>query len=186
MRAILIGSPGSGKTTLLKKIQKRDIDVFHADSYINKIYKKGEIGYEIILNVFGPQFVNKSQVDKKMLGDYLSKNMDKLSILNDNIFPVIKEHLSGKDNYVAELPIITNSNVKFDYDIIILVTASKKVIIERLTKNKKINRGVIREILERWNDNSGFNLKFDTTNGINDSDVDDLIESLGLKASTKN
>ncbi len=179
MIAILIGSPGSGKTTILKELQKRGVKVFHADSYINKIYKKDEIGYETIKKIFGEEFVNEKGVDKLKLGNFLTINPEKIEELNNNIFPLIKNYLDGKDNFVAELPIITNSHIKFNYDKVIFISANDEIIKQRLIKDNKFNREFIKKIVEDWKNNSHiFDFKIDTSNGIKKEDVDKIVDLL--------
>jgi len=56
--------------------------------------------------------------------------------------------LEGKDNYVAELPIITNSPIKFNYDKIILVKASKEEIIKRFNNTTIRNPEFIKKIIK--------------------------------------
>jgi len=67
MILILIGSPLSGKTTLLKELKNNNVPVFQADSYITSIYKKGEIGYKMIKENIGEEFVNEDFVNKRLL-----------------------------------------------------------------------------------------------------------------------
>lgn len=179
MKIVLIGSPGAGKTTLLKKLQQKNVNVFHADSYVNQIYKKGNIGYDVIKKEFGDEFVNDLKVDKLKLGNFLSKNPNLIEKLNQIIFPLIKNYLKGKDNFVAELPIINNSNIKFDYDFVVLVCADENVIYDRLSKNKKIEREFVKNMVKNWDNNKHeFDLVVDTSSGINDIDIKKIVEKL--------
>jgi len=63
----LIGSQLSGKTTLLKKLQAKNVRVFHTDSFISKIYEKDKEGYKIISEQLGKDFVNEERVNRRNL-----------------------------------------------------------------------------------------------------------------------
>ncbi|NQX83400.1 MAG: dephospho-CoA kinase [Mycoplasmataceae bacterium] len=146
MIIVLVGSPLSGKTTLLKELQKKDIKVFSADSFITKIYKSKQKGYEIIKKELGEKFVNDKQVNKRLLAEWVSIEGN-LQILNELIHPIIYEYLNKKDNFVAELPILTNSPIKFNYDKLILVKASSEIITKRFYKAKLTNPNFIKKFL---------------------------------------
>ena len=176
----LIGSPLSGKTTLLKEIKNKDIPVFQADSYITSIYKKGEIGYELIKKNIGMEFVDENFVNKRALAKWTAEG-DNLNKLNCLIHPLIKEYLDGKDNFVAELPILTNSPIKFNYDKIILVKASKEVIEERFNNSNIKNPEFIKRIIKDWDKEMNFDYVIDTTNNINLDDINNIISMLNEK-----
>ncbi len=179
MILVLVGSPGSGKTTILKKLSEKGVKIFHTDSFINKIYKKDEIGYKKIKEHYGEKFLHENGVDKKKLGDFLSKNIKEINNLNKIIFPLIKEHLKEKDNFVAELPIAISPNTNFDYDKVIFITAKDEIIKKRLEQNEKINNLFINEIVNFWkNKEIKFDYKIDTTNGIKDSEIEKIINLL--------
>ena len=164
MKIVLVGPPFAGKTTLLKKIQSEGIKVFHADSFVNEIYKPGEIGYKLIEENFGSEFVNANGVDKQKLSRLVSDDSEMMNKLNVTIHPLIKERLDGKDDYVAELPIITTSPIKFDYDKLILVTADAETIAERMNENiDQINKEFIIEMINKWNSNIEYDLVVNTS-----------------------
>lgn len=172
----LIGSPLAGKTTLLKELQKNNIKIFSADLYIKNIYKVGQEGYEIIKNEIGKEFVNENEVDRKKLSEWAIVS-DNLKKLNELIHPLIKKYLDGKDNFVAELPILTNSYIKFKYDKVILVKASPETIVKRFEKANIKNPLFITKILKDW-ENLDFPFDFivDTTNNIKKEDIINIIK----------
>ncbi len=180
MIIVLVGSPLSGKTTLLKELQKKGVPVFQADSYITSIYKKGEIGYEIIKKEIGNEFVGPDFVNKRLLAEWTveGENLNKLNFL---IHPLIKEYLKGKDNFVAELPILTNSPIKFSYDKIVLVKASDDEIKKRFSNTNIKNPEFIKRIIKDWNKEMNFDYVVDTTNNIDLSSIDNIIKLLDGK-----
>ena len=158
----LIGSPLAGKTVLLKKLQEKGVRVFHADSFITKIYEKGQKGYDVIEKNLGKEFVNEERVNKRALAEWACED-DNLKRLNEIIHPLVKEHLEGKDNFVAELPILSNSPVKFNYDKISLVKASTEEIKKRFQNSKIQNPIFINKIIDDWNTDIDFDFIVETT-----------------------
>lgn len=171
----LIGSPLSGKTSLLKKLKERGINIFSADVFINEIYKKNKQGYNLIKNTLGFEFVNEDAVNRRKLAEWCVEN-DNLQKLNSLIHPLIFDYLDKKDNFVAELPIISTSNIKFNYDKLVFVYASKNVLVERFIKRKVKNPNFVKKIIDDWYDlKIEFDLKVDTTNGISDEIVKEIL-----------
>ncbi len=171
----IVGSPLSGKTTLLKKLQEKGMRVFSADSHVAKIYKVGEEGYNVIKETLGDEFVTPEAVNRRALAEWATED-DNLAKLNELIHPLIYNYLEGKDDYIAELPIITNSPVRFNYDKIILVKASEESIIDRFSKTALTNPDFIKKIIEDWNQDIEYDYVVDTTNNIQESDIDYIIK----------
>lgn len=180
MIAVIIGSPLSGKTTLLKELSDRGVKVFSADTYIKQIYQPGQIGYNKIKEELGAELVNDEGVDRKAVAIFAS-NEENLKRLNETIHPLIKEYLEGKDNYVAELPIITTSPVKFNYDKIIMVKASPEVIKQRFLERNFASESFVQKIIDDWNHDFEANYVVDTTNGILESDISNIIKLINEK-----
>ncbi|BDU67454.1 MAG: hypothetical protein TYPL_1070 [Candidatus Tyloplasma litorale] len=179
MILVLVGSPLSGKTTILKKLNEKNIKVFSADVFVNNIYKKGELGYEIIRKELGNDFVGESKVNKRKLAEWCSENSDNINKLNSLIHPLIYNYLEDKDNYVAELPIVSNSHIKFKYDKLVYVKASDEVIRNRFISKKIENPIFINKIINDWKKiDIKFDLVIDTTENITNNDIDKILSLL--------
>lgn len=180
MIIVLVGAPLSGKTTLLKKLQERNVKVFSADTFVNNIYKAGKAGYLKIQQNLGDEFLTENNVDKRALANWAvdGENLEKL---NNLIHPLIRDYLYEKDDYVAELPILVTSKIDFSYDKVILVEANNEEMINRMQKSNLSNPRFINKIISDWN-NSSKGIEFDyvvnTTNGINEKDISNIIEML--------
>ncbi len=176
----LVGSPLSGKTTVLKKLQEKGMRVFSADSHITQLYKVGNEGYNLIKEELGEEFVNEESVDRRVLAEWasLEGNLEKL---NEMIHPLIFNYLEDKDDFIAELPIITNSPVKFKYDKLVLVRADEETIIDRFSKTKLRNPAFIKKIIEDWNNDVEYDFVIDTTNDVQESDINNIINIINEK-----
>lgn len=180
MIAVLIGSPLSGKTYLLKKLSSRGVKVFSADTFVNQIYQQGKSGYNIIKEELGTDLVNDDGVDKRALAIW-ALNDDNLKRLNELIHPLIKEYLEGKDGFVSELPIVKTSPIKFNYDKLILVKANNKIIKERFIKKNFTNKVFINKIINDWNKEIEADYVVDTTNGLKEEDISNIIKLINGK-----
>lgn len=173
MIIIITGSPLSGKTTLLKELQKNGVKVFSADTFVTNIYKAGEEGYELIKETLGEEFVTPESVNRRVLAEWATID-DNLTRLNELIHPLIFNYLEGKDNYVAELPILTNSPIKFKYDKLVLVKAKPETIVNRFEKTNLRNPAFIAKIIDDWNIDIPFDIEIDTTNNIKDKHIEEI------------
>ncbi|MDR1235232.1 MAG: dephospho-CoA kinase [Mycoplasmataceae bacterium] len=93
MLVCITGEIGSGKTEALKIIKEQGYHTYAMDDYIHEIYKKGNIGYNLIKKHFGSEFVNASCVARKKLGKLVFSNATKLKKLNQLTIPIMKSKL---------------------------------------------------------------------------------------------
>ncbi|WP_462218004.1 dephospho-CoA kinase [Mycoplasmoides genitalium] len=85
MLIAIVGKPGVGKTSLLQYLKDNyHFSVFYADSFIHEQYQKNNPGYQLIMDHFGKEFVNQTEVDRKKLANYVfsdDKLIEKLSLV---------------------------------------------------------------------------------------------------------
>lgn len=147
MLICVTGKMGSGKTTFLNFIANQGYKVFEADAYIREIYKKDGIGYNKIIETFGKEFVNETEVDRKKIGKLVFNNPQELDKLNKAILPLIinwiKEIKKNNDEAIVELAIYFNYIDKFEdlFDKIVLIKGKKEIedkkVIEKDWDNKQ-------------------------------------------------
>lgn len=180
MLICITGIPGSGKTTILNKL-KDDYKIIILDNEIHKIYQKNEIGYNIILQYFGKEFVNEIQVDRHKLGKLVFTDNNKLNQLNDLLEPIIKNLIQKiKNSYKNEIVLIEAAALLENYkkyfylfDQIILITAPFERIVNIL---KYRNSYISNELLIKWL-NISKNIKFNFIIN-NDSTITNSINNL--------
>lgn len=93
MLVCITGQIGSGKTKALKYIQKCGYKTFCTDEYIHSIYKKGQIGYTLINQVFGNSVLGTNGVNRKELGKIVLSHKTQLAKLNKIMLPVIHKKI---------------------------------------------------------------------------------------------
>ncbi len=139
MKICITGLVGSGKTTIINYLKSIDQDVYIADEYIHKIYRKGKKGYKLIRKHFGNKYVNNLEVDRKKLGKKVFNDVNSLNKLNDLTLPLIRKWIKkikcNKKNVFIELGIYLNHVEYFQscFDLVVLIKGQKKI------QNKKIN-----------------------------------------------
>lgn len=90
------GVIGSGKSTVCRLLESRGFSVISGDDITHELYKKGNLGYQKILDTFGPQFVNANEVSRPKLRSLVLKNHQKMWILNTIMHPIIRQVMLKK------------------------------------------------------------------------------------------
>ena len=97
MKICITGKPGCGKTYALKYFQSLGCNVFESDKYVNEIYQRNNIGYQLIKKHFGTKYLNDQGVDKKKLGALVFSKPSMLTKLSKIINPLIAKKIKLLD-----------------------------------------------------------------------------------------
>ncbi len=176
----IVGAPLSGKTTILKELQARGMRVFSTDSYVKKIYQKGEAGYEVIKKELGDEFVNDNSVNRRVLAEWAT-DQSNLDRLNEMIHPLVFEYLKDKDDFIGEMPIVSFSPINFKYDKLVLIKASDEEMLNRFSNTKLRNPEFIKKIISDWKKDIEYDYVVDTTNGVQEEDINYIINMINGK-----
>ena len=94
MFIVLTGKPNSGKTSILNLLKHEGYEIFNTDEYVNEIYKVNNIGFILIKQKLGSEYVdNNKGVLKEKLKEFISKSKENYELLNSIIWPLIKDKL---------------------------------------------------------------------------------------------
>ncbi|WP_391592080.1 Dephospho-CoA kinase [[Mycoplasma] cavipharyngis] len=100
MLVILCGLKGSGKSVGLEILKAQNYSVFCVDDWIHYIYNYGEIGYNAIKNKLGAEFVDKNQVRRDLINEWIFQGHNSVTNENQNLMklnsvmlPLIKAKL---------------------------------------------------------------------------------------------
>ena len=172
MKIAIIGGIGSGKSAVLSIIKEMGYETLSADEINAEMLNDPE--YQAKLEGLFPGVVKIGVVDRKAISDIVFNNPYELAKLNNLAHPEICKRMkeASADPIVIEVPLIFESNTKDIFDEIILVTAPKKIRIERL-----IGRGLDKKKakLIMWNQVSDKKLRKIATREIDNSgDLDQL------------
>ena len=149
IRIAVVGEIGSGKTFVSNLF---GFPVFSADDEVAKIYKKNRIVYRK-LRLKLPKFVSSFPVNKKNIITAIKYNPKNLKTISNIIHPVVRKQMRIflKKNYkrkaiVLDIPLYFENNLNEKNDIVIFVSAKKKLINEALKKRKKSNVNLLKKL----------------------------------------
>ncbi len=149
IRIAVVGEIGSGKTFVSNLF---GFPVFSADDEVAKIYKKNRIVYRK-LRLKLPKFVSSFPVNKKNIITAIKYNPKNLKTISNIIHPVVRKQMRIflKKNYkrkaiVLDIPLYFENNLNEKNDIVIFVSAKKKLINEALKKRKKSNINLLKKL----------------------------------------
>ena len=88
----LTGGIGSGKSIICRIFKSLGIPVYNADESVHSLYERYPELTRKIANEFPENVLDKnSKINRKILGEIVFSNPDKLKILNAIVHPAVKE-----------------------------------------------------------------------------------------------
>ena len=142
----ITGSLASGKTTVAKIFAARKFPLFNADHEVKKIYKQ-KIFKKKISKKF--KFKNLKNIKSEMK-KIISKNINSIKELERIIHPIVRKKIKSfvKKNkkrkiIFFEIPLLIESKLMKDYDVVIFVNSSKKIRKKRYLKKAKMKKCLI-------------------------------------------
>lgn len=155
----LTGGIGSGKTTVARMFEKLGTPIYIADDEAKKLTNSSKIIKSKLINLLGEEtyvdgVLNRTYVAEKIFSD---KNL--LEATNAIIHPEVYIHFKKwaakqNSNYVIKEAAILFENGSYkDCDLIILVTAPKKIRVARLLDRDSTTIAAIeKRIKNQWSD----------------------------------
>ena len=182
----LTGGIGSGKTfvsSIFNKLNK--VPCFYSDFEAKKIMNENQLIKKQIISILGPE----SYIGDKLNNEYLRKKIfysqNKLNMMNKLVHNQVKinfrKWLSNQNSkYVLkETAILFEHNFQFEVDLTLLVTAPRKVRIERIIKRDNISKKTIEKIIEnQWADNKKIHLSDFFIENLNKSNTIKKVKNL--------
>ncbi len=153
----------------------KNIMCINADHILfSKLYLKNQKGYEIIKNNFGNNFVNKKEVKRDALFNYLFNNRDKLNLLEEIIWPILANELEKiitqcqEKIIICELGIYQKAIKYFGklFNEVIYLDISENVQLDRLVNFRNMTSNKAKKTLKLLNIKKTYNpwLYINTTN----------------------
>ncbi len=138
MKIGITGTIGSGKSQVLSYIESKGYNVFDSDKYAHYLLTREDI-VKIINDEFG--CVEDGVVDRKCLGKIVFNDNIKLERLNKIIHTLVKEKIASLDSLIfVDVPLLFEANMEEYFDAIIVVSAPKDIIIERIMKRDNLSK----------------------------------------------
>ncbi|PRP56561.1 dephospho-CoA kinase [Bacillus halotolerans] len=144
----LTGGIASGKSTVANMLIDKGITVIDADIIAKQAVEKGMPAYRQIIDEFGEDILlENGDIDRRKLGALVFTNEQKRLALNSIVHPAVREEmLKRRDESVAnqetfvvlDIPLLFESKLESLVDKIIVVSVTKELQLERLTKRNQL------------------------------------------------
>ncbi|MDG2101110.1 MAG: dephospho-CoA kinase [Dehalococcoidia bacterium] len=148
----ITGNIGTGKSTILTRLEQIGLDVYNLDMIAKSTYKKGLPAYSEIISSFDNILDKNEEIDIKKLSEIVFKNKDKLDILQNIVWPKVREFIievknSNKKNIVFEGALLISANWHKLLDHIWIIDADIEIVKKRLISQRNINEKNYQNIL---------------------------------------
>lgn len=155
----LTGGIGCGKTMILEHLKNEyDGFVIEADKVGHSIMDYNTEGYDKVVEAFGEHIVNnegvKPYIDRKILGQIVFNDKEKLALLNNITHPLIHKKIVGliedaaSKLVIIEAAILLDSSLKDLCDVLWYVYAKDEVRLERLQKYRNIDNSKALQVIK--------------------------------------
>ena len=154
----ITGGIGSGKSTFSKQILKRKLLLLDSDEQVSKLYKKPKKKFIKYLRQIGlGQSIKKNKVDKRVIREIIFKNKAIKAKLEKYIFKIVR---AERANFIKkqkklktkavffDIPLLFESNLENDFNLIISIISTKKHRFKRLGYFRNISKEMFDNIVK--------------------------------------
>jgi len=135
MKIAITGTIGSGKSTFSKLLTKSGYPVFNVDKYNSYLLENDPIVFTKITKQFDC-LTDDDNIDKKKLADIIFNDDQRKQELEEILHPLILKKIIDESElskiFIAEVPILFESNMHSYFDLIILVKTDLEIVKKRL------------------------------------------------------
>jgi len=154
----LTGGIGSGKTLVATVFELLGFPVFNADDVSKKILLRKSVK-EKIINYFGNSILSEEKIDNGKLASIIFNNLESLVFLQSVLHPLVQESYLNwleKQNSkvtIKEAAILFESGAYKHVDIVISISSSKELRINRVIKRDAVSKNhVLDRMKNQWKD----------------------------------
>ena len=149
IRIAVVGEIGSGKSYVSRLF---GFPVFNADKEVIKIYKKDRKAYQKIKKKLPNHFFS-FPIRKQQIVHAVNKNTQNLRTISKVIHPLVRKNMKvflrknrKKKAIVLDIPLYFENNLNKKEDVIIFISAEKKLINSALLKRRKSNMKILKKL----------------------------------------
>jgi len=145
----ITGGIATGKTTAANYCETQGAYIFNADQKSKAHLKKSLSLQKKIINIFGKKIAPNNKINLDLLAEEAFKNKTNIEILNGIMWPEVfllidKKYAEIKSErkhtcFIVDAALIFEANYKNFFHKTILITASKKIRLERAIKRTNIS-----------------------------------------------
>ena len=154
----ITGGIGSGKSTFSKYLKKADFLVHEADSFVSRMYRKPNKDFLEFLSKSGFKIaIKNNKIDKKLITQIIFNNTLKKKKIEKYIHKQVhfdrlrylKKNKKNKNKAIFfDIPLLLENKLENNFDLVICVLSTKKNRTERVLKNKKFSKEVLKKIFK--------------------------------------
>ena len=149
IRIAVVGEIGSGKTYVAKLL---GFPVFNADKEVSKIYSNNHDVYKNLKKKL-PKFIFSFPIQKREIGNAVKNNLKNLKIISKIVHPIVRKNMykflknnNFKKAIVLDIPLYFENKLNKKTDVIIFISAKKKLINAALKKRGKSDLKLLKKI----------------------------------------
>jgi dephospho-CoA kinase len=141
----LTGGIGSGKSTVAAMLEGRGAVVFDADTFARHALDPGTLGYQRVIEAFGPQtLTDEGDVDREALAAMVFGDPEARRRLEAIVHPEVALQLTESlapyrdtDRIVVySVPLLVEAGLQSAFDVVVVVVADEAVRVERLVRDR--------------------------------------------------
>jgi len=181
MRIAITGSIGSGKSEVGKILTSMGYIVIDTDRLAAEVLKRGTDVYGLLVEAYGVEILDPDgNIDKKYLANLIFTNEHEKKRVEAWMHPAIwrlVDNLCAKfadEKFIfVEVPLLFETNSQGRFDRSLLIITDPEIALERLMKNRKIER---EEAFRRWKNQMDPALKMEMADDVivNNGTLDEL------------
>jgi len=183
----LTGGIASGKSTVTNYLVKKKYPVIDSDKIAHSILLPEGPAYGLILQTFGKSVLDQNKaIDRKILGQIVFENKQKLILLNQITHPLIRKITElkklkfiteGKKIIFNDIPLLFENNLENKFDKTLVIYCPRKTQIERMAMRDKL---LIQDIEKRLSYQLDIEQKKINADYVidNSSDLEDLYKNI--------
>ncbi|MCD7797719.1 MAG: dephospho-CoA kinase [Clostridiales bacterium] len=138
----LTGQSGAGKGYASEYLKSLGFNILDTDKYVSMIYQNGGEINEKLARAFSPDIIKNGKIDKKMLGQIVFSDKEKLNTLNSIVHPEVIRlcEKDAKVPSVLDAPQFFEANAQEKCYKTICVCADSETRLKRIMKRDGITK----------------------------------------------
>ena len=154
----ITGGIGSGKTTACDYLKSNNFAVHESDKAVAKMYSKPNKSFlNFLKKIFSKDVVANNKINKQKIADIIFNNTKTKKTFEDYIHKqvkksrdsFIKKNIKNKKGAVfIDIPLLFESKLEKNFDVVLCVIAKKKIRTERVLRNKKFTKKTLQKIFK--------------------------------------
>ncbi|MGQ1891966.1 dephospho-CoA kinase [Thermophagus sp. OGC60D27] len=153
------GGIGSGKTTVCRIFESLGVPVYYADAEARRLIEQHPLLVDGYRNLFGEESFTDGKLNKSHVARMIFEDRKLIAKVNEMVHPVVRDDFirwSEKQNapyVIEEAAVLLEGGGHQFLDKVVLVSASERVRIARVTKRDRVTAEQVRKRMEhQWTD----------------------------------